>query len=190
MKGVVNHARSHPQIPYGSLTGFGLPQLCSIVSILTVPTSRSRRFRPAFCLKVCRGAKIQVRSRPTSIRIALPTGPDRGRSRTPPRCKGGRTGFSMKRDRVSEGYIVPAMTFILTVRSQGKPSKTIPKKAEIPERYWELLEWYDAWVKPGSAVIAVDNMEDDPLLRLRGSGRHIWADEHADEYVENLRREQ
>jgi hypothetical protein len=28
------------------------------------------------------------------------------------------------------------------------------------------------------------------LLRLRGSGRHIWADEHADEYVENLRREQ
>jgi hypothetical protein len=28
-----------------------------------------------------------------------------------------------------------------------------------------------------------------PLLRLIGSGKHIWADEHADEYVENLRRE-
>jgi hypothetical protein len=71
-----------------------------------------------------------------------------------------------------------------------KPSKTIPKKAEIPERYRELLEWYETWVKPDSTVIAVDNIEDDPLLRLRGSGRHIWADEHADEYVENLRREQ
>lgn len=27
----------------------------------------------------------------------------------------------------------------------------------------------------------------DPLLALRGSGRHIWADEHADEYVRRLR---
>jgi hypothetical protein len=33
------------------------------------------------------------------------------------------------------------------------------------------------------------NYEDDPLIRLIGSGKHIWADEHADEYVENLRRE-
>lgn len=71
-----------------------------------------------------------------------------------------------------------------------KASKTIPKKAEIPEQYWELLDWYEAWVKPGSVLIAVDDIENDPLLRLRGSGRHIWADEHADEYVENLRREQ
>jgi hypothetical protein len=73
---------------------------------------------------------------------------------------------------------------------ERKPSKAIPKKAEIPERYWELLDWYEDWVKPGSSLINVDNIEDDPLLRLRGSGRHIWADEHADEYVENLRREQ
>lgn len=71
-----------------------------------------------------------------------------------------------------------------------KASKTIPKKAEIPEQYWELLDWYEGWIKPGSVLIAVDNIENDPLLRLRGSGRHIWADEHADEYVENLRREQ
>jgi hypothetical protein len=27
----------------------------------------------------------------------------------------------------------------------------------------------------------------DPLLRLRGSGRHFWAHEHADEYVARLR---
>ena len=29
--------------------------------------------------------------------------------------------------------------------------------------------------------------EDDPLLALRGSGRELWADEHADEYVRRLR---
>lgn len=33
------------------------------------------------------------------------------------------------------------------------------------------------------------NFDGDPLIRLIGSGKHIWADEHADEYVENLRRE-
>jgi hypothetical protein len=29
--------------------------------------------------------------------------------------------------------------------------------------------------------------EDDPLLALYGSGRDLWADEHADEYVRRLR---
>ena len=29
--------------------------------------------------------------------------------------------------------------------------------------------------------------ESDPLLQLRGSGRQLWADEHADEYVSRLR---
>jgi hypothetical protein len=32
---------------------------------------------------------------------------------------------------------------------------------------------------------ALDN--GDPLLALRGSGRELWADEHADEYVRRLR---
>jgi hypothetical protein len=27
----------------------------------------------------------------------------------------------------------------------------------------------------------------DPLLKLRGSGRKIWSDEHGDEYVRRLR---
>jgi len=27
----------------------------------------------------------------------------------------------------------------------------------------------------------------DPLLALHGSGRDLWADEHADEYVNRLR---
>jgi hypothetical protein len=29
--------------------------------------------------------------------------------------------------------------------------------------------------------------ERDPLLALIGSGKDIWADEHADEYVQRLR---
>ncbi len=29
--------------------------------------------------------------------------------------------------------------------------------------------------------------ENDPLLALRGSGKKLWADEHADEYVKRLR---
>jgi len=29
--------------------------------------------------------------------------------------------------------------------------------------------------------------ETDPLLALRGSGKHIWADEHADTYIARLR---
>jgi hypothetical protein len=27
----------------------------------------------------------------------------------------------------------------------------------------------------------------DPLLSLRGSGKHLWASEHADDYVRRLR---
>jgi hypothetical protein len=30
-------------------------------------------------------------------------------------------------------------------------------------------------------------IDDDPLLRLRGSGKNLWADEHADEYIRRLR---
>ncbi len=69
------------------------------------------------------------------------------------------------------------------------PSKAQPKREEIPAKYHALLAWYENWIKPGNELAAIRNMEDDPLLRLRGSGKHIWADEHADEYVNNLRRE-
>jgi hypothetical protein len=30
-------------------------------------------------------------------------------------------------------------------------------------------------------------LEPDPLLSLRGSGKHLWADEHSDDYVRRLR---
>jgi hypothetical protein len=41
-------------------------------------------------------------------------------------------------------------------------------------------------MQPDSGM-AVETKEEDPLLALRGSGKELWADEHADEYVRRLR---
>jgi hypothetical protein len=68
-------------------------------------------------------------------------------------------------------------------------SKQPPQKEQLPEQYWHLLDWYKEWSQQNSQTPSLSNIDDDPLLRLRGSGRHIWADEHADEYVERLRSE-
>lgn len=73
-------------------------------------------------------------------------------------------------------------------RRSGRGSKSMPKREEIPTQYHPLLDWYDEWCKREGASRAAD-WEHDPLIQLIGSGEHIWADEHADEYVENLRRE-
>src|SRR5262245_14262351 len=62
-------------------------------------------------------------------------------------------------------------------------AKMTPARSAIPARYQSLLDWYareyvqQRRVKP----------EADPLLALRGSGREVWAEEHADEYVRRLR---
>ena len=62
-------------------------------------------------------------------------------------------------------------------------SKITPSVEELPEGYRELLDWYRDWNRKR----AQDAVKNDPLLSLRGSGKHIWADEHADEYVRRLR---
>lgn len=66
--------------------------------------------------------------------------------------------------------------------------KYAPNREDLPSKYNPLLDWYDSWSNGYQSAVAA-NWEDDPLIRLIGSGKHIWADEHADEYVENLRRE-
>ena len=79
-----------------------------------------------------------------------------------------------------------------------KPSKSVPLREELPRKYGPLLDWYATWVgassssapspsQPPSSATS-ESRQDDPLIQLIGSGRHIWADEHADKYVDNLRR--
>lgn len=83
--------------------------------------------------------------------------------------------------------------FIDPGRLPRRPGKYVPKitpkRDEIPADYWPLLDWYETWCKQAHVPTPPINWEDDPLVRLIGSGKHIWADEHADEYVNRLRED-
>jgi hypothetical protein len=66
---------------------------------------------------------------------------------------------------------------------QRENSKIVPRREDLPEEYRSLLDWYRDWSHD-----SVDaRMKNDPLLALRGSGKDLWADEHADEYVRRIR---
>jgi hypothetical protein len=61
--------------------------------------------------------------------------------------------------------------------------KCAPNIGDLPPRYRALLDWYDTeYVGRPSRASRVD-----PLLALRGSGKKVWAKEHADRYVRRLR---
>jgi hypothetical protein len=62
-------------------------------------------------------------------------------------------------------------------------SKTTPERGDMPYGYNGLLSWYRDWC----AVAARSRRDADPLLSLAGSGKRLWADEHADGYVRRLR---
>jgi hypothetical protein len=62
-------------------------------------------------------------------------------------------------------------------------AKMTPARAAIPPKYHPLLDWYERDYAQQRGV----KPEADPLLALRGSGRELWADEHADQYVRRLR---
>jgi hypothetical protein len=59
-------------------------------------------------------------------------------------------------------------------------AKTTPRPEEIPNGYVGLLAWYRDWCAEVRPAV-------DPLLALVGSGKELWADEHADDYVRRLR---
>jgi hypothetical protein len=61
-------------------------------------------------------------------------------------------------------------------------AKITPEREDLPYGYNGLLSWYRDW-----ASVAISTSQEDPLLALRGSGKDLWADEHADEYVRRLR---
>jgi len=70
------------------------------------------------------------------------------------------------------------------VHPQRAGGKSYPREAELPESYRSLLGWY---AQEYAALASPTENRLDPLLELRGSGRELWADEHADEYIERLR---
>jgi hypothetical protein len=63
-------------------------------------------------------------------------------------------------------------------------AKITPEPKDIPHGYHGLLGWYRDWSLFSAAT---NNSSKDPLLSLRGSGKNLWADEHADDYVRRLR---
>jgi hypothetical protein len=62
-------------------------------------------------------------------------------------------------------------------------SKVTPDRGSVPAKYAPLLDWYEREY----AARSVDDAKADPLLALRGSGKKLWAAEHADEYVRRMR---
>jgi hypothetical protein len=70
-----------------------------------------------------------------------------------------------------------------TYHPQREGSKITPEADEIPLRYSDLLLWYEDWSHSRGEKMS----ESDPLLALYGSGKRLWADEHADVYVARLR---
>lgn len=60
--------------------------------------------------------------------------------------------------------------------------KIVPSSDHLAAEWQGLLPWYADWAHS-------KEYEADPLLALWGSGREIWKEEHADQYVERLRSE-
>jgi hypothetical protein len=68
---------------------------------------------------------------------------------------------------------------------QRERGKSIPKVDDLPENWFRgILDWYRGW----SQSTLEDKIKNDPLLALYGSGKEVWADEHADDYVQRLRK--
>jgi hypothetical protein len=67
---------------------------------------------------------------------------------------------------------------------QREGTKITPVRENLPNEYSGLLNWFRDWSTQASG----NATRNDPLLALRGSGKHLWADEHADEYVRRLRK--
>jgi hypothetical protein len=67
---------------------------------------------------------------------------------------------------------------------RGK-GKSVPKHFDDQPGSWfkGVLDWYSGWVQKSTE----HRIKNDPLLSLYGSGKDLWADEHADEYIRRLR---
>jgi hypothetical protein len=64
---------------------------------------------------------------------------------------------------------------------EGSP--IVPDRANVPQEYQHLLDWYFAEYSMREGKRDLQNS----ILGLRGLGRELWADEDADSYVRRLR---
>jgi hypothetical protein len=85
-------------------------------------------------------------------------------------------------------YKLPDDTYrLFRLGDQAHPSrkgKMKPSREQLPDKYHYLLDWYaQEYCAKGSAM----REEDDPILKMRGVGKEIWASTDADEYVRSLR---
>jgi hypothetical protein len=62
-------------------------------------------------------------------------------------------------------------------------AKCTPGVEDMPNGYGGLLAWYRDWCSAATK----SSPDTDPLLGLHGSGKRLWAGEHADKYVTRLR---
>jgi len=68
----------------------------------------------------------------------------------------------------------------------SRTGKMMPERAELPEQFHYLLDWYERSYCGNRASRAAQG-EDDPFLKMRGVGREIWAGIDPDEFVDDLR---
>ena len=85
-------------------------------------------------------------------------------------------------------YKLPNDTYrLFRTGDQAHPSrkgKMKPAREELPEKDHHLLDWYqNEYCTKESAM----KEEDDPILKMRGVGKELWASTDADEYVRDLR---
>lgn len=65
-----------------------------------------------------------------------------------------------------------------------RKGKMIPEREELPAKYHYLLDWYENEYSNKPSLV---NEEDDPILKMWGVGKEIWAGTNADDYVRDLR---
>lgn len=61
--------------------------------------------------------------------------------------------------------------------------KTLPKKEDVPEEYWPLLDWYKSKYAPEEEIAS----RPDPIAAMTGMWKGLWKDDDPDQYVRNLR---